>query len=111
MVMEPCYILAPPLRRAQVLRATDLKPVEKDDVQETIHLEIAGDLESIILMGPPPGEGWMVKTGAQTFHLQFSPDLPKEKPAQLNGKKVIVTGTRLDDLTILVTALRLATDR
>jgi len=95
----------------EVLRVTELKAVEKDTAIETAHVDVQGDLESIVLMGLPPGEGWMVKTGEQTFHLQFSPDLPKEKPSQLNGKKVIVTGTRLDDLTILVTAMRLATDR
>jgi len=95
----------------EILRLSELKPAEIDSVIETVHLEVEGDLEMINLMGPPPGEGWMVKTGEQTFHLQFSPDLPKEKPAQLLGKKVVVTGTRVDDLTILVAGLRLAVDR
>jgi hypothetical protein len=95
----------------KLITGTDLKPAEMDSVIETVHLEVEGDLEMINLMGPPPGEGWMVKTGEQTFHLQFSPDLPKEKPAQLIGKKVVVTGTRVDDLTILVAGLRLAVDR
>jgi hypothetical protein len=95
----------------EILRLSELKAAEMDSVIETVHLEVEGDLEMINLMGPPPGEGWMVKNGEQTFHLQFSPDLPKEKPAQLMGKKVVVTGTRLDDLTILVTGLRLAIER
>ncbi len=94
-------------RQIKVVVVSDLEAtVETNSVTETMHLEIEGDLESISLMGPPPGEGWMVKTAEQTFHLQFSPELPKEIPSQLKGKKVIVTGTRLDDLTILVTGLR-----
>jgi hypothetical protein len=95
----------------EVLRVIELKAVEKDTAIETVHVDIQGDLESIILMGLPPIEVYTVTAGKQTFHLQFSPDLPKEKPAQLKGKKVIATGTQLDDLTILVTGLRIAGDK
>jgi hypothetical protein len=48
----------------------------------------------------------VVNTGEQTFHLQFTSDVPKEKPGQFKGARVIVTGTRVDDQAILVTGLR-----
>jgi hypothetical protein len=65
----------------------------------------------INLTGPPPAEGWSVKTDKQTYHLKFDTNIPKEKPESLRGKRVLVTGTRLDELTILVSGLRIAGDR
>jgi len=60
----------------------------------------------IKLMGLPPSIGWMVKAGEKTYHLEFDSAIPKEKPGSLNGKKVVVTGTRIDGMTMHVTGLR-----
>jgi hypothetical protein len=97
--------------QVEILRLSELKAVATDSVEQTVHLQVLGELTSINLMGPPPAVGWMVKTGDQTFQLQFSPDLPKELPGQLQGKEVFVTGTRVDGKTIYVTGLRDASDR
>ena len=48
----------------------------------------------------------MVKAGEKTYHLEFDSAIPKEKPGSLNGKKVVVTGTRIYGTTIHVTGLR-----
>jgi hypothetical protein len=97
--------------QVEILRVSELKALAADSVEETVHLQVVGALSSVNLMGPPPAVGWMVKTGEQTFQLQFSPDPPKELPGQLEGKQVFVSGTRVDAKTIYVTGLRDASDR
>jgi hypothetical protein len=81
---------------------------EADSVKETVHLEVEGELDRINLIGPPAAEGWSVQADKQTYHLKFDTNIPREKPESLRGKRVLVTGTRLDELTILVSGLRIA---
>jgi hypothetical protein len=84
----------------------ELNGVGADSVQETVHLEVQGDLESIILGGLPPRTDWIVKADGKTYHLEFDSAIPKEKPGTFEGKKVVVTGTLKDGFTIHVTGLR-----
>jgi hypothetical protein len=107
---EPRFILAPPMRQAQVLQATDLKAVEKDSVRETVHLEIEGKLEHHVLQSWPVQHDWFISVEHNTYHLRFGPDIPKEKPQRLEGASVLVTGTVEKDGTVLVSILSPACD-
>jgi hypothetical protein len=95
----------------EILHVSELAAADGDSVKEIVHVEVVGELEMVNLLGPPPAEGWSIKTDKQTYHLKFDANIPKEKPESLLGKSVIVTGERVDDLTILVSGLRLAGDR
>ena len=105
MPVEPRFLLAPPMRQAQVLRATDLKTVDKDSVQETDHLEIEGKLEHHVLQSCPVQHDWFITAQRNTYHLRFGPDVPREKPERLAGASVLITGTLDNDGTVLVTSL------
>jgi hypothetical protein len=96
---------------ADVLRVKELKAVEEDYVHETINLEIVGELKHEVLQSWPPQDLWTITVDGKTYELKFSPDVPKEKPGSLQGKRVVATGSRLDDGKLLVTGIREVTDR
>jgi hypothetical protein len=96
---------------ASELEAVSSAAVNQDSVQETVHLDVQLDLESVILGGLPSQTSWTVMADGKTYHLEFDNSIPKEKPGILDGKKVIVTGTLKEGTTIHVTGLRAATDR
>jgi hypothetical protein len=102
---EARFIKMPPLRQVQVLRATDLKAVEKDSVQETVHIEIEGKLEHHVLESDPVQHVWLMTVDGKTYVLRFSHDVPKGKPESLEGVSVIATGTLEKGGTVLVTSL------
>jgi hypothetical protein len=102
---QPQFIKVPPLRQVQVVRATDLKAVKKDSVQETVHIEIEGKLEHHVLESDPVQHVWLITVDGKTYVLRFSRDVPKEKPERLEGMLVIVTGTLEKGGTVLVTSL------
>jgi hypothetical protein len=96
---------------ADVLRVRELKAVEEDYVRETVNLEIVGELKHEVLQSWPPQDLWSITVNDTTYELKFSPEVPKEKPGSLEGKRVVATGRRLDDGKVLVTGIREVTDR
>jgi hypothetical protein len=96
---------------ADILRVKELKAVEEDYVRETVNLEIIGELNHEVLQSWPEQHLWTITVDGKTYELKFSPDVPKEKPGILEGKRVVVTGRRLDDGKVFVTGIREATDR
>jgi hypothetical protein len=94
-----------------VVRVTELSAIELDSVHETINLQIVGELRLEVLQSEPPIYLWSITVEDKTYVLQFSPDVPKEKPGSLQGKRVVATGRLLENGKVLVTGIRLATDR
>jgi hypothetical protein len=94
-----------------VVRVMELSAVELDSVHETVNLQIVGELRLEVLQSEPPIYLWSITVEDKTYVLQFSPDVPKEKPGSLEGRRVVATGRLLDNGKVLVTGIRLATDR
>jgi hypothetical protein len=97
--------------QVEVVRVTELNAVELDSVHETVNLQIVGELRLEVLQSEPPIYLWSITVEDKNHVLQFSPDVPKEKPGSLEGKRVVATGRLLDNGKVMVTGIRLATDR
>jgi hypothetical protein len=89
------------------LDATDVN----DSAVETINLNIMGELKHEVLERLPPVDQWSITVEGQTYSLQFSPDVPKEKPDSLAETRVFASGRLLADGMVLVTGIRAVTDR
>jgi hypothetical protein len=97
--------------QVDVVRATELDAVDLDSVHETVNLQIVGELRLEVLQSEQPIYLWSITVEDKAYVLQFSPDVPKEKPGSLEGKRVVATGRVLDNGKVLVTGIQLATDR
>jgi hypothetical protein len=105
LAIEPSFLKVPPMRTAQVLRASDLKAVATDSIQETVHLQIAGKLEHHVLESLPVQHVWLITVEGKTYRLRFGHDIPKNQRERLEGASVIITGTVEKDGAVLVTSL------